>query len=62
MLQQNILQVYLNQREEITIAKGEFENLSTPIAVESISISRNEADQVIKALKRLVAKIDAENF
>jgi len=43
MLKQNILQVYINQKDEITIAKGAFEKLSEPISVESVSISRSEA-------------------
>ncbi len=62
MLKQNILQVYINQKDEITIAKGAFEKLSEPISIESVSISRNEAAQVIKALKRLISEIDAEIF
>jgi hypothetical protein len=62
MLRQNILQVYINQKDEITIAKGAFENLREPISVESVSISRNEAAQVVKALKKLISEMDAEVF
>lgn len=62
MLSQNIVQVYINQKDEITVANGEFEKLSAPVKIESVSISMSEAKQVIKALKELVAELDKRTF
>ena len=58
MLQQNIIQVYENQRSQITIAKGEFKGVSERVEIESISISASEARQVIKALKDVLSDME----
>lgn len=58
MLKQNILQVYINQKNEITIAKGSFEKLSEAVAVESVSVSAYEANQIIKALKSVINSME----
>lgn len=62
MLKQNVLQVYRNQKGEITIAKGLFEKLSEPVVMDSVSVSSQEAKQIIKALKNLIDEIESEMF
>lgn len=58
MIRQNIIQVYENQRSEITIAKGEFKGVSENTKIESISLSASEARQVIKALKDVLSNME----
>lgn len=58
MLQQNIIQVYENQRDEITIAKGRFNGLAESVQIESVSLSASEAKQVIKAMRAILSDME----
>lgn len=61
MLHQNIIQVYENNKGEITIAKGEYAGISDPVQIESISLNQAEAKKVIKAIKSVLSEMEFSN-
>lgn len=61
MLSQNIIQVYENNKGEITVAKGEYVGVSDAVQIDSISLNKDEARKVIKAIKSVLSEMELSN-
>lgn len=58
MLEQNILQVYLAASGEVVIAVGKYEDLSTSVDINYITLDVSELRKVANALHKLAKELD----